>query len=399
MGALGDDEALTSVNGMVTTTPITVLVLSRPPTDRRRGPGRRHVNGSGRIAPVVDVADRDRNDGGDRLTIGHRGDPEAGVDRMIGPTPLPHRCAGTRTDSPDGRLGRGRTQGESTVFGARTHRGIPHAKVIERHADHDRNGAVWRLEADTSLAECVSHTAAGGPPEGRAARQDDRIKTTDRRTGSSSSNSREAGEPPRISPDAVAPSGSRTTVHPVRASGSVQCPTVTPSTSRMAPTLGGAAHRRRSSSSRRSIRSAVTGHAWTAIASASPPGADAPAALWAMTSASRFPSPPRRRDSRRGGTPDDLRVGERIGQHRPGPGRDRLHHGDAEVLAFGRRHDDVGTIEKRLVIGPIEEPTRHHPISKPVEQRIDDGSLAAFVITDDGEVKIDPARGVAGPFG
>ena len=88
---------------------------------------------------------------------------------------------------------------------------------------------------------------------------------------------------------------------------------------------------------------------------------------------------------------DDLRVGERIGQHRPGPGRDRLHHGDAEVLAFGRRHDDVGTIEKRLVIGPIEEPTRHHPISKPVEQRIDDGSFAAFVITDDGEVKIDPA--------
>ena len=98
---------------------------------------------------------------------------------MIGPPPLPHRCAGTRTDSPDGRLGRGRTQGESTVFGVRTHRGISHAQVIKRHADHDRDGAVGRLEADTSLAECVGHTAAGGQPEGRAARQDDRIKTTD----------------------------------------------------------------------------------------------------------------------------------------------------------------------------------------------------------------------------
>ena len=98
---------------------------------------------------------------------------------MIGPTPLPHRCAGTGTDPPDGRLGRGRTQGESAVFGVRTHGGISHAKVIERHADHDRDYAVWRLEADTSLTECVGHTAAGGQPEGRATRQDDRIKTTD----------------------------------------------------------------------------------------------------------------------------------------------------------------------------------------------------------------------------
>ena len=98
---------------------------------------------------------------------------------MIGPPPLPHRCAGTRTDSPDGRLGRGRTQGESTVFGVRTHRGIPHAKVIKRHADHDRDDAVGRLKADASLAKGIGYPAAGGQPEGRAARQDDRIKTTD----------------------------------------------------------------------------------------------------------------------------------------------------------------------------------------------------------------------------
>ena len=183
MGALGDDEALTGVEHGVghNHTDHSVGAEVLPQRVVGEGPSRRPVADSGRIAPVVDVANRvDRNDSGDRqLAIGHRGDPEAGIDRMIGPTPLPHRCAGTRTDPPDGRIGRSRTQGESAVFGVRTNRGISHAQVIKRHADHDRDDAMWRLEADASLAECVSHTAASGQPEGRAARQDDRIKTTD----------------------------------------------------------------------------------------------------------------------------------------------------------------------------------------------------------------------------
>jgi L-aminopeptidase/D-esterase-like protein len=40
-----------------------------------------------------------------------------------------------------------------------------------------------------------------------------------------------AGAPPRTSPEATTPSGNSTTVHPVRATGSVQCPTRTPATS------------------------------------------------------------------------------------------------------------------------------------------------------------------------
>ena len=39
------------------------------------------------------------------------------------------------------------------------------------------------------------------------------------------------GTPPRTSPDATVPAGSSATVHPVRATGSVQCPTRTPATS------------------------------------------------------------------------------------------------------------------------------------------------------------------------
>src|SRR5690606_32976324 len=51
------------------------------------------------------------------------------------------------------------------------------------------------------------------------------------RSGSSSANSRVAGAPPRTSPDATVPSGRTTTVHPVRATGSVQWPTRMPGTS------------------------------------------------------------------------------------------------------------------------------------------------------------------------
>ena len=36
-----------------------------------------------------------------------------------------------------------------------------------------------RLKADASLAKGIGYLAAGGQPEGRATRQDDRIKTTD----------------------------------------------------------------------------------------------------------------------------------------------------------------------------------------------------------------------------
>src|SRR5881409_1201826 len=49
-----------------------------------------------------------------------------------------------------------------------------------------------------------------------------------RRSGSSRSHSRVAGAPPRTSPDATVPAGSKQTVQPVRATGSVQCPTRTP---------------------------------------------------------------------------------------------------------------------------------------------------------------------------
>ena len=98
---------------------------------------------------------------------------------MIGAPPLPHRCTGTRTDPPDGRVGRGRSKGESAVFSVRTHGGISNAKVIKRHADHDRDDAMGRLKADASLAKGIGYLAAGGQPEGRATRQDDRIKTTD----------------------------------------------------------------------------------------------------------------------------------------------------------------------------------------------------------------------------
>ncbi len=51
------------------------------------------------------------------------------------------------------------------------------------------------------------------------------------RIGSSRSKSRVAGAPPLTSPEATVPSGNRTTVQPVRASRSVQWPTVTPSIS------------------------------------------------------------------------------------------------------------------------------------------------------------------------
>src|SRR5690606_41782394 len=51
------------------------------------------------------------------------------------------------------------------------------------------------------------------------------------RVGSSSAVSRAAGAPPRTSPEATVPSGSSTTVQPVRARRSVQCPTRTPGTS------------------------------------------------------------------------------------------------------------------------------------------------------------------------
>ena len=51
------------------------------------------------------------------------------------------------------------------------------------------------------------------------------------RDGSSSAISRAAGAPPRTSPDATVPSGNSTTVQPVRATSSVQCPTRTPSMS------------------------------------------------------------------------------------------------------------------------------------------------------------------------
>src|SRR3954462_11751639 len=49
-----------------------------------------------------------------------------------------------------------------------------------------------------------------------------------RRSGDSRSHSRVAGAPPRTSPDATVPAGNRATVHPVFATGSVQCPTRTP---------------------------------------------------------------------------------------------------------------------------------------------------------------------------
>jgi hypothetical protein len=48
------------------------------------------------------------------------------------------------------------------------------------------------------------------------------------RVGSSSANSRVAGAPPRTSPDATEPSGTITTVQPVRATASVWWPTSTP---------------------------------------------------------------------------------------------------------------------------------------------------------------------------
>ena len=51
------------------------------------------------------------------------------------------------------------------------------------------------------------------------------------RPGSRSESSRLAGAPPRTSADATVPSGRSTTVQPVAAVGSVQCPTRTPSTS------------------------------------------------------------------------------------------------------------------------------------------------------------------------
>src|SRR5579884_590037 len=52
-----------------------------------------------------------------------------------------------------------------------------------------------------------------------------------RRSGERRSHSRVPGAPPLTSPEATAPSGSSTTVHPVRARASVQWPTRTPGTS------------------------------------------------------------------------------------------------------------------------------------------------------------------------
>jgi len=52
-----------------------------------------------------------------------------------------------------------------------------------------------------------------------------------RRWGSRRAHSRVAGDPPRTSPEATVPAGKSTTVQPVAARASVQCPTRTPATS------------------------------------------------------------------------------------------------------------------------------------------------------------------------
>ena len=76
---------------------------------------------------------------------------------------------------------------------------------------------------------CITPSAAARPKADPPVRQ---IPSTDSTALSTArrSSSREAGAPPRTSPEATLPSGSSMTVHPVCASVCVQCPILTPET-------------------------------------------------------------------------------------------------------------------------------------------------------------------------
>ena len=214
------------------------------PERRRRRSARRTANGGGARdrstgdagrRPVVDRArgvDRHQR-GHDEIGVDHRGRAEPSRAAVVAARAtcrpshrFPRRPARPRT-VPSRRRGRG-----GSLVGPRADRAVALGQVVQGQTDDDGHDAAPGVANPTPSASSTRTTPSAAaspkadPPDSTTASSRATV-----RVGASSSNSRVAGAPPRTSPDAVVPSGNRTTVQPVRATRSLQWPTRTPSTS------------------------------------------------------------------------------------------------------------------------------------------------------------------------
>ena len=154
-----------------------------------------------------------------------RGRTEPAGTGVLAAAPLADRRAGAGADRPDRRraLG-GADAAPMTLGGTGPHRPSPTSRSNSDSPTTIGTGPAPVAKPTPASARWAITPSPAASPNAEPPESTSASMRSTRRSGASSANSRVAGAPPRTSPDATVPSGNSTTVHPVRATASVQWP-------------------------------------------------------------------------------------------------------------------------------------------------------------------------------